>query len=207
MRLTSRSTGRRAGIAASTKPRRPGAGLASLLCFFRHSVSLDHLLARINAELGPAISKAPSCADTCALPIRICLSTSEGLDLWDHDSGLEPEPSYRTVLDLLLDAYKEQIEETQAGGYVEITWIPPQLPAQRVVSALKRIWAEPSAQLLASIRTLPLAFHCPRRDGMTAVRTLQRLGSFVSLGWTLNYVFNPTAEVVARIVQTPRTAA
>lgn len=115
-----------------------------------------------------------------------CLcSTDDGterpIDLWDHESGNQPDGAYGTVLDLLRQSYEDQFE--QAGGTRPISVVVTALPEGKTVMAstvpqLKRLAStKPSAEFLAGLRALPLAI--PSDNGVDAidvVRCLHALG-------------------------------
>ena len=105
-----------------------------------------------------------------------CLCKNNGIDLWDHDSGSEPEVAYNDVIELLEASYIENIEESDLESELYIKYIPSNLNNSHVIKKIKKISNKSSSELLSLLKECPVAFPCIMKEGIIIVRELQSDG-------------------------------
>jgi hypothetical protein len=106
-----------------------------------------------------------------------CLCQGTAIDLWDHESGVDPEPYYSGVLELLEALYREEVETSRRPARLVVLELPPGDRASDLVTHLKSLLASTSGELLASLRTLPLVVDCTREEGLRVARALRAKGA------------------------------
>lgn len=104
-----------------------------------------------------------------------CLVGPSGIDLWDHESGCEPECSFEKVEDLLLECFRMSVEESDLDGVVVASSFES-VALGRIAPILKGPLGIPSDQLLSQLKQLPMRVTTKRRVGIEIVRQMQELG-------------------------------
>jgi hypothetical protein len=109
----------------------------------------------------------------------ICLcqvSAPWRMDLWDHESALQPEGSFTEVPEVLGAAYEAWCSSDRACS-LTIEAVPAGSRLTPVVAALKTLVPGNSSTLLDGLRHLPLTLACHNRSAAIAVlRALQAQG-------------------------------
>lgn len=113
-----------------------------------------------------------------------CLCKNNGIDLWDHDSGLEPEIAYSDVLELMEAAYIENVEDSDMESELYIKNIPNNINNSHLVTNLKKISNKSSSELLLQLKKCPITFPCIRKEGIIILRELQSCGIICNLKLT-----------------------
>jgi len=106
-----------------------------------------------------------------------CLCQGTAIDLWDHESDVDPEPFCSSVLELLEALYRDEVESSRRPAQLVVSELPTGSRASDFVSDLKPVSASSSGELLEKLRALPLVIDCTREDGLRVARSLRAKGA------------------------------
>jgi hypothetical protein len=107
-----------------------------------------------------------------------CLCSRDGdLDLWDHESGLEPSPAF-THLAQLVESKYDDVLRYPVPAVLDLVAPPPKTPLAPIVSVLKEAAPDSDTKtLLAQFRAGRVTLRIRDRSlGIAAVRSLQSTG-------------------------------